>query len=275
MTRCLVMPALLASVVLAAGCPEKGKHAADAPETKAAEQAWRPPPNAPAAAAERSAAPSNSDAVAGRADPAPVAAARIPSIPRKIIYTAELGLIVTELASLENELPRLIKQYGGYVLNSKVDVNQGRRRSGTWAVKVPVERFHDTLNALAKLGSQEKRNIDSQDVTEDFVDIEARVANKKGLEQRVLALLEKRSGDINEVLRLEAELSRIREEIERMQGRLKYLAGMSSLSTITIIRASRTPTSRRPRRRRNWPSRSARCGTARWRCWRRSGSSCS
>ena len=100
--------------------------------------------------------------------------------------------------------------------------------------RVPVDRYTAFLADVTELGFAESRNEDAQDVTEQFVDIEARLKNKRELEKRIITMLEERTGKLADVLEIERELSRVREEIEVMEGRLRYLADRTSLATVTI-----------------------------------------
>jgi hypothetical protein len=84
------------------------------------------------------------------------------------------------------------------------------------------------------LGIPVTNAVDSQDVTEEFYDLKARIDNKKTLEQRFIVLIQQANGRFEEVIRLENELSRVRGEIERMEGSLRRLADLSSLSTVTV-----------------------------------------
>jgi neutral trehalase len=101
-------------------------------------------------------------------------------------------------------------------------------------VRIPVEKYEEFLLGLEKLGIPEHRTQTAQDVTEEFVDLEARIANKRKLEQRILQLVEDRDGKINDVIDVERELARVREEIERMEGRMRYLSNRAALTTVTI-----------------------------------------
>lgn len=153
---------------------------------------------------------------------------------RKIIYTAELTLVVEDFSKTESAVPALVSRFGGYISASHVDRTQGDRRSGSWTVRIPVDRFDDFLDAAVDLGVPENRTTQAQDVSEEFVDLEARIKNKREVERRIAKLLEDRSGDIKDVIAVETELGRVREEIERMEGRLRYLTNHTALTTVTI-----------------------------------------
>lgn len=153
---------------------------------------------------------------------------------RKIIYNAKVRLVVDDYQSFESQIVQLVSEHGGFVANSDTTRRYTDRQSGTWRVRVPVAQYTDFLTAVTSLGFAESRNEDAQDVSEEFVDIEARIRSKQELERRIIAMLEDRAGKLADVLEIEKELARVREDIERMEGRLRYLADRSSLATITI-----------------------------------------
>src|SRR6185369_14989490 len=103
-------------------------------------------------------------------------------VPRKIIYEANVVLVVTDMADTESQIAKLLKQVNGYVAESSVDRPQGEQLTGRWRVRVPVGQFDSFLDAVSKLGVAENRDQTAQDVTEEFVDLEAQIANKKKLE---------------------------------------------------------------------------------------------
>ncbi|WP_442482505.1 DUF4349 domain-containing protein [Aeoliella sp. SH292] len=154
---------------------------------------------------------------------------------RKIIYTASLAVVVEDFSGVEQSINELVKKYGGFVASANVSLNQGSERSGTWVLRVPVATFEDFLNASGNLGVPERREQNGQDVTEEYVDLEARIRSKKQLEERILELLADNKGEIKDVIEVERELSRVRTEIEQMEGRLRYLADRTELTTVTLM----------------------------------------
>ena len=159
----------------------------------------------------------------------------VPTVqPRKIIYNAQVELVVEDLSTVVDDLTGLVKAHGGYVAETDVSGSAGGQRRGMWKVRVPVDRFDAFLAAVAKLGELQKNHVDSQDVTEEFYDIEARIANKQQEEKRLLKHLGDSTGSLEDILAVEREISRVRGEIEQAQGRLRYLANVSALSTVTV-----------------------------------------
>jgi hypothetical protein len=156
------------------------------------------------------------------------------ALSRKIIYNADLALAVEDFGRVEPEVSRLVQTHQGYIASQEVLGSPGERRSARWTIRVPVETFEAFLVEVARLGELERNTRTSQDVSEQFYDIEARVKNKQVEEAQLLKLLEERVGALEEILKVEAELSRVRGEIEQLQGRLRVLTNLTSLTTVTL-----------------------------------------
>ncbi len=153
---------------------------------------------------------------------------------RKVIYDAQITLLAKEFSTVELAIPKLVKQFGGYLANVSVNRTQGEQRSGRWQARIPVDQFDSFLDAVSLLGMLENRQQTTQDVTEEFVDLEARITNKKRMEERIVELLKTSSDKIKDVIEVERELARVRGEIEQMEGRLRYLTNRTELTTVTI-----------------------------------------
>jgi Tfp pilus assembly protein PilE len=155
-------------------------------------------------------------------------------VSRRIIYEADLTVVVKDVGAAEKELLALLKELGGYIAEATVNRVQGEQLSGQWKVRIPVDKFEIFLDNISQLGITENRRQTAQDVTEEFVDLEAQIANKKKLEERIIGLLEKSTGKIADVIAVEQELGRIRNDIERMEGRLKFLSNRTDMTTVSI-----------------------------------------
>jgi uncharacterized coiled-coil protein SlyX len=153
---------------------------------------------------------------------------------RRIIYEAQISLVVDNLGEVESALLKLLADSDGYVADSNVNGRQGDQLTATWRVRVPVTGFESFLAAVGKLGVTENRQQTAQDVSEEFVDIEARLATQKELERRIVELLASADDKIEDILEVERELARVRGEIEQMEGRLRYLTDRVDLTTVTI-----------------------------------------
>lgn len=154
--------------------------------------------------------------------------------PRRIIYTATVDVVVEDFGDVPAKIAQLAERFGGYVAGSSIHGQPGRPRQGTWTIRVPVEQYEQLLADARQLGELRSLTSKSSDVSEEYYDIEARIRNKQKTETRLVALLEEATGNLEQVLKVEQSLDKVREELERMQGRLRVLADQTSLATITI-----------------------------------------
>ena len=145
-----------------------------------------------------------------------------------------IDLVVDSLNAAEQAIQRLIKANNGFVAESDHSSLTDTRRHATWRVRVPVDQFDAFVDAVSRLGEVKRQHIGSQDVTAEFVDIEARIRNKQEEEKRLLKHLSDSTGKLEDILAVEREIALVRGEIETVQGRLKFLADRTALSTVTI-----------------------------------------
>jgi uncharacterized protein DUF4349 len=148
------------------------------------------------------------------------------------------GQAVVEVDSLEvgiARVRRLAQEAGALVANTSVQAGREQQRSASLELRVPSDRFDSVVNGLAPIGKVESVNISAQDVGEEFVDLTARLANARRLEARLIELLANRAGRLSDVLAVERELARVREQIERYEGRLRYLQSRVSVSSLTVV----------------------------------------
>jgi hypothetical protein len=159
----------------------------------------------------------------------------VPSaVPRKIIYEADISLVVERFEDVQRQLPELVTQYGGYVADVSIDRIQGERRVGRWRTRIPVDQYDKFKRAVAELGVPESFRQTAEDVTERYVDLERRITNKKKLEDRILKLLETPESKLKDVIEVERELARVRTEVEQLEGSLQSLARRAALATLTV-----------------------------------------
>ncbi len=158
-----------------------------------------------------------------------------PSItPSLLIRTGQASIEVTSVGDAVAKIRQLAQRADGYIANSSMEGGVNTIRSATLELKIPAARFDQAIGGLQAIGSVEVVNIKTEDVGEEFVDVNARLANDRRLEQRLLDLLAQRTGKLSDVLAVEAALARVREEIERYQGRIRYLRSQSAVSTLTV-----------------------------------------
>jgi hypothetical protein len=163
----------------------------------------------------------------------PAGAKDVP-LARKIIYTAELQVIVEDFDKSVKELEKQVKSTKGYVAESDVSNTPGSPRTAHWRVRVPVAKYDAFRDAVAALGEVQKNSTDARDVTDEFYDLQARIKNKQKEEDRLNEILQKATGKLDDVLKIEEVLSRVRGEIEQMQGQAQRLTNLTSLTTVTV-----------------------------------------
>jgi hypothetical protein len=130
-------------------------------------------------------------------------------------------------------LVAVLEELGGYVSDFREAVDPLGRRSISVQVRVPADKFQSTMERLEPLGKVLSRQVTTEDVTEQFVDTDARLRNLKRTEERLLAHLD-RTGELEDIVKVEHELTRVREQIEVLEGRLRFLSHRVAFSTINI-----------------------------------------
>ena len=155
---------------------------------------------------------------------------------REIVYNSTVKLVLkkTSLEKFETDIEALIKKHKAYKSNGTFKRNQGENRSGMWEIRVPADQYADFLTAVKKLGVPEEVQENTKDVTAQYVDLEARIANQKRLEERILDVLDEVKGKIGDVLQVEQQLARVRETIERLEGQMRVLKDKVTMATITV-----------------------------------------
>ena len=151
---------------------------------------------------------------------------------RQIISQASLSVEVEDVAGAVAQVRTIAETRGGFVSQIATSGTPGRQRSDL-VVRVPQGEFFDTLESIKGLGKVWVENAGSEDVTEQFIDLEARLRSALREEQSLLSLLE-RADTVSNILTIERELARVRSEIERLQGQINYLSRRVDLATISV-----------------------------------------
>jgi len=159
----------------------------------------------------------------------------LPDMPTNmIIRTATAAVEVDSLQPAIVEVRLLATRLGGYVAGSGIETGKDQLRQANIELKIPAARFDEALSGLTPIGKLESVNVDAQDVGEEFVDVTARMDNARRLERRLIDLLATRTGKLKDVLDVERELARVREEIDRNEGRIRYLKAHTAMSTLRV-----------------------------------------
>lgn len=154
-------------------------------------------------------------------------------VERKIIYTAHIHVVVKDVEAAMAEVKQLIQSHKGYIAKSEVRGQVGQRRTAEYVLRVPVSNFNALQEALLQLGFAERNALESQDVTEEYVDIEARLQVLKREEETLNKLLLE-SKSRSDLLQTRDHILQVRSQIERAQARLNLLSRLTAFSTIYL-----------------------------------------
>ena len=199
----------------------------------------------PSAAAERPKSEPEANAKSISFNDASVANAPGPSLERKIIRNANLTIEVSSPADTQPKIETIAESHQGFVVNTEAtqrtdDDRTKPQTTVTLVVRVPATQFSQAVTEIRATGLRVvDQKTTGQDVTEEFIDLEARVKNQKALEAQFIEIM-KRAGSVADALNVQRELANVRTEIEKLEGRRRFLENQSSLSTINIT--LQTPT---------------------------------
>jgi hypothetical protein len=155
-----------------------------------------------------------------------------PAPEQKVIKTSYMSLEVSDFRAAADTVDSIARTHGGYTSDSSVRDYAGRK-VGYVTVRVPTEKFEDAVKEIETVGDLKEENISLEDVTEHYIDLKARLDNLKRQEERYLDILDMAT-TVEDVLKIETQLERIRGDIESLQGSLNYLDNRIDLSTIQV-----------------------------------------
>lgn len=159
------------------------------------------------------------------------------AVERKIIRNADLQLEANAPEEAQQKITQIAESKGGFVVEStqsSSDAKMTTRDTVTMTVRVPSAKFDEALSEIRQTASRViVESVKGQDVTEEFIDIEARLKTQKALEAQFLEIM-KRSNSVEDALNVQTEIARVRGEIEKIEGRKRFLESQASLSTVKI-----------------------------------------
>ncbi|HEX2294914.1 MAG TPA: DUF4349 domain-containing protein [Actinomycetota bacterium] len=233
----LAAAALLLVAAIAGACSSGGDDASDAAAMQGADEGGSG--GSEGAGGARRLADTGTQFSAAQSSDATTQEAELPEVdlvaatPERVIKTASLQLEVEdgELARAMRRGREIAEAAGGFVLSTAVDGVE--RRTGDFTVRIPAGEFEATLSALEELGTVAYEDVTGRDVTQEFVDLEARLRNATAQEE-VLFRLYDRATSIADTIRVQRELEDVQLEIERLRGRLRFLEDRTDFSTISV-----------------------------------------
>lgn len=155
-------------------------------------------------------------------------------VTRLIIRTADMRIVVLDTAEAMGRIAEMAESTGGWVVDSNVFQSTETAQTGYMTIRVPAAGFQSALDAISGLATEvTELRTSGQDVTEEYVDLEARLSNLEATAERVRGFLDE-TRNVEEALAVSQELSRLEEEIERIKGRMQYLDQSAAFSTIAV-----------------------------------------
>jgi hypothetical protein len=165
---------------------------------------------------------------------------------RKIIRNANLTIEVSSPGDIQRKIASIAESHQGFVVTSEANQRTGDDKTKpevtvNLVVRLPAAQFNAAMEAIRGVAQrmiQEK--VIGQDVTEEFMDLEARIKNQKALESQFIEIM-KRAGKVDDALSVQRELAEVRTDIEKLEGRRRFLENQASLSTINVTLQPPTP----------------------------------
>lgn len=155
------------------------------------------------------------------------------AVDRKLIRTASISLEVESTDAALKSLESMAASFGGFVGNTSVTRHADGSQSGTVTLRVPVGKFTEAVEKVRALGRVEHVETQVQDVTNQYVDLDARLRNAKREETEILKLFE-RSGKLSDIIEIESKLAEVRGRIEQLEGQMRVMNEQISLCTLTV-----------------------------------------
>ncbi len=141
-----------------------------------------------------------------------------------LVYTGHVQMAVYEVRNSLGEVETLARSLGGFL---------AKRDDRSIIIRIPAARFEDAMRRIEKLGDMLTRDVQVEDVTEEFNDVDIRLKNARAVRDRLEQLLSK-AAKVEESIQIERELERVALLIERLEGRMKFLKDRAAFSTITV-----------------------------------------
>lgn len=153
---------------------------------------------------------------------------------QRLIRTAELSLKVDSVRQALAAAGSLAVAGGGLVADTRITQNAGGKETAIVSLRIPSERFDETLAQIRPLGTVRREVVHAEDVTKAYTDLDTRLTVKEATAARLRQVLASQTGKLADVLEVERELSRVTEEIELLKGERRYYDERIAYSTVTL-----------------------------------------
>jgi len=192
-----------------------------------------------AAQTEVPAQETRSEAMSYATEPSPAETPAAATANRKLIRNATVELEIVSFDDAVQKITASASEEHGYVATTSSQKQANGKLRGEVVVKVLPENLDRFLQKIRGLGELKNQTLGTEDVTKAYLDTNARLKNARVMEQRLIDMLKTKTGKVSDLLQVEKELGRVREDIEKMQGELKYWDSQVQFATVTISLAEK------------------------------------
>ena len=151
-----------------------------------------------------------------------------------IARTAQLTIIVKNFDTSQKRLEEILQRHGGYVGEMTTSAPEGADRKLSATLRVPADQLDAAISEVKELGRVESESQSGEEVTSQYIDLQARLTNARNTEQRLTELLRRQTGKLDEVVTVEEKISDVREQIERMEAEQKNLSQRVDFGTLSV-----------------------------------------
>lgn len=160
---------------------------------------------------------------------------KIPSlVNRMIVKKGTISIEIDKFDEAEKKINEEVFKVKGYITNSHSSLDASGKKQGIIEVRIPADKYDSFIQSISPIGKVMSQKISGNDVTEEYIDLEARQITQKELEKRLLQLLSEKTARLTDVVEVEQKLSNVRENIERTEGRMRFLKDQSAFSTLSV-----------------------------------------
>lgn len=153
---------------------------------------------------------------------------------RMIIRKGTMNIETENYPEKEKEIFRIVNTLDGYISNSGSTMNTSGKKQGKIDIRILAKKFDTLISKISNTGKVMSLNINSSDITEEFIDLEAREKTQKALEERLIKVLNEKTAKLTDIVEVEQKLADVRSQIESMQGRMRFLKNQTEYSTLTV-----------------------------------------
>jgi hypothetical protein len=153
---------------------------------------------------------------------------------RMIIRIGTMSVEVDKFDDAAGKVTEIVKRNGGFISNSTSSLNSSGKKQGTLVLKVPADKYDELITEVSTVGKVMNQNINANDITEEYIDLEARIKTQRELESRLIKLLAEKTARLTDVVEVEQKLASVRQVIESIDGKMRHMKNQSEMSTLTL-----------------------------------------